>query len=871
MTRLQVVASFAVAIFAAAASADPALPLTPWPRSVKTSPGSLTLASGSRVVTSDKALTPLANLLADEIFITTGRRLAVAAGVPADGDIHLVLDAKLERDHHTLTVAGRAVVTGGNHTAVALGTATLLQLLRDEAGGLVLPRVAIDDGPQIPYCAVMIDIARKHHPIESLRQYIRICRFYKIRYIQLHMTDDQMWMFPSTAFPERGKRNSPLGGGGPVPPYTLKELRELVAFADARGVTLVPELELPGHSGQLRGTLPGIFHYRQNDGKLLTQETVNMVGDKAYAAIETIIGEMSDVFRSSPYFHVGFDEASIAGIEKLDEVKAFMAGHHMTAGHEVLNYFQNRVQSFVTKNGKRLSVWDANIGPVAPPKDLIVSVWNPGGGADVFVGKGYAVNQMPWSPPSPYFDPHNVNGVNLKHGDPLLHGHIYPIWESGPEQALPLLRANASVRNEPAWNPECNRGLADFLARQHATAGRLDRLLAGFTFEMKGAIDPQTYLRLDPMFEKAIDLNLVGQVKPEDVRYTLDGGEPTAQSPRWAGPLSVGTTLTLKARRFDAGAPPDTATLVIPLSKAPTIQTAARGAAVTIKPEKPGYFGPGAKGMTDGLLGVDANFTSPGWVGWNATPVEITIDQVRAVEISTLAVHCMRADFGLEFPGEVAYSASDDGKSWKPLATVRRDAGVKGLGWFRADVAPVKVRYLRAVCTPLPGAHWIFIDEFAVNPPPMAPNLKHAAMGKPVTLAHPPSETYNLPGVAGLTDGFTGPTADFLNPQWIGIEGKPFIATIDLGAATEVRRVGASFMRYQRAGIYVPVQLEVSVSDDGTSFRTIGTAKSRRENKPNLLETLAVDVTAVKARFVRVAAPTSGLWIFADEVFVNPE
>jgi hexosaminidase len=85
------------------------------------------------------------------------------------------------------------------------------------------------------------------------------CRLCKIRYVVLHMSDENAWTFPSSKFPELGSQNFAWAGGEKPTVYPLDELKELVAFADARGVTLVPELEVPGHSGQLRGTLPEIF------------------------------------------------------------------------------------------------------------------------------------------------------------------------------------------------------------------------------------------------------------------------------------------------------------------------------------------------------------------------------------------------------------------------------------------------------------------------------------------------------------------------------------------------------------------------------------------------------------------------------------
>jgi hexosaminidase len=147
----------------------------------------------------------------------------------------------------------------------------------------------------------------------------------------------------------------------------------------------------------------------------------------------------------------------------------------------------------------------------------------------------------------------------------------------------------------------------------------------------------------------------------------------------------------------------------------------------------------------------------------------------------------------------------------------------------------------------------------------------HAALGKPVTMTHPPAEAYSAPGVGGLTDGFIGHSADFMNPQWLGIEGKNLEATIDLEKVIDVREVGVHFLQHVQAGIHIPQTLDVLVSDDGKEFRKAATAKRRQDNRAAFTETLTATLEGVKGRFVRVVAYTNGQWLFADEVLVNPE
>jgi hexosaminidase len=122
-----------------------------------------------------------------------------------------------------------------------------------------------------------------------------------------------------------------------------------------------------------------------------------------------------------------------------------------------------------------------------------------------------------------------------------------------------------------------------------------------------------------------------------------------------------------------------------------------------------------------------------------------------------------------------------------------------------------------------------------------------------------------------LTDGFVGRSPDFLNLQWLGVEASNFDATIDLGQVLDVREVGAHFLQSVRVGIRLPVAMDVLVSGDGKEFRTVGAVKHVPDDRPAYMKTLSVKLDGVTGRFLRVVGYNGGSWLFADEVFVNPE
>jgi hexosaminidase len=618
--------------------------------------------------------------------------------------------------------------------------------------------------------------------------------------------------------------------------------------------------------------LPEIFGFKDANGKTVTLGFLNVASERAYQTLNTLVGEMCSVFQSSPYFHIGCDETSLAGVEKMPQAKAYMARHKLASPHALFNHFVNRMHGVVKKHGKRMIVWEgAALDPVATPKDLIVMPWVGGAGtASGLVKNGYAVINAPWGGSAAFFDPYLVNGARLRRGESLLLGATSLLWEAPETRAVPFLRQAGATQNEYTWNPAARRDQAALLGRLQATGPALDRLLHGFTFETKGALDPRVYLRLDPLFEKTVTATLKSSLPEIQVRYTTDGSEPTPRSTLYARPITIRQTTTLKAKWFARDGRTSGPTLTREFREVPVLRHDGVGAAVTLSPDRPGYYGPGPQGLSNGFLAAGDESSSAGWVGWEGkqTRIVITLDLGKPTRIKRLGGHFLRASGGITLPTKVQFAVSNDGKAFRPVATVADKAGIRERGWYLAKVPGIKARYI--CVTPTPGGDWTFIDEVAVNPPPLVAPLGHAALGKPVTLAFPPAQAYSAPGLPGLTDGFVARSPDFMNLEWLGIEGKNFDATVDLGKAIAVYQVGANFLQHVGAGIRIPQRLDILVSSDGKRFREVARVLHKQDDRSAYIKTLTADLKKVKARFVRVVAHTNGQWVFVDEVFVNP-
>jgi hexosaminidase len=482
----------------AAAAADPAdrhpdLHLIPWPKKLRADAGHMPLTAESCIVAGDKRLAPLAEILAEEIALLTGLNLKVAAGTGRAGDIVLRLgwvragepilalrDRELTRTTdgvHALAIDRLAVVTGFDYRATAEGTATLLQLLGRADGGFRLPRVTIEDWPHADYCGVLLDVARQNHPIAAIKQVVQLCRLYKARYLQLHLTDDQGWTFPSTRYPQLGTKNHAAHGGVPPRVYTLDELKELVAYADARGVTLVPEFEMPGHCGAAVRALPEVFDALDPESKRpVGLGCMNLSSEALYPALDTLIGEMCAVFRSSPYFHIGSDEVTSGRLSLHSGYKAFLQRHGLKDDAALADHFVRAVCALVRKHGKKAIKWEglANFAT----RDVILMCWE---GNSTFateaVARGYATITCPWNLGVPWerWDMYRCNASQLKRGDPVL-GATLVAWEQPPATHIANLRHLAS-RQERTWGPDNQVTVAGFAARFQPLDAKAGKLL----------------------------------------------------------------------------------------------------------------------------------------------------------------------------------------------------------------------------------------------------------------------------------------------------------------------------------------------------------------------------------------------------------
>ena len=405
------------------------LPLIPLPVSVKPGEGSFGFSKETTIRFSP-GLETEAGLLASDLSTRTGSEQKAEADTKAKtpGGIVLGTDTSLDlpAGGYLLKITpDNVTVTGKDSAGVFYGTRTIIQLLpplgtdawKDSAPEL-LPAVEIKDYPRFAWRGTMLDVGRHLFPAEDVKRFIDWMAFHKLNVFHWHLTEDQGWRIEIRKYPKLtevgawrdssppyGNRKSDDGkryGGF----YTQEQIKEIVAYAAARHITIVPEIEMPGHAAAAIASYPELGN---NDIPNYAPKVETRWGVHPYtfAPTEEVFSFITDVFTEvcelfpSQYIHMGGDEAPKNQWEKSPRVKALMKKEGFKTGHDVQSYFVKRVEKILEAKGRRLIGWDEIREGGLSPQATVMS-WRGEAGGIASAKEGHDVVMAPNS--HTYFD-----------------------------------------------------------------------------------------------------------------------------------------------------------------------------------------------------------------------------------------------------------------------------------------------------------------------------------------------------------------------------------------------------------------------------------------------------------------------------------
>jgi hexosaminidase len=365
----------------AMAQTPSSLNLMPMPTKVQVGTGQLVVDQSFAAVStgqSDARLDSGIPRFLDQVSRQTGMQLN---GQPADAsNATLVIRAEnagrkvqeLDEDEsYTLEITtSRATLTAPNALGALHGLQTFLQLIEPTPAGFAVPAITIQDQPRFPWRGLLIDVSRHFIPIEVLERNLDGMAAVKMNVLHWHLSDDE-------GFRVESKRFSKLHQSGSEGQYyTQAEIRDFVAYARDRGIRVVPEFDIPGHSRSWLAAYPELASlpgpYRA--GRIANADTVmDPTRDQTYKFLDKFIGEMAGLFPDA-YFHIGGDEVNNKPWDSNPKIQEFIRAHGMKNNRDLQAYFNQRLQKIVSKHGKIMVGWDEVLHPDLP-KTVVVESW----------------------------------------------------------------------------------------------------------------------------------------------------------------------------------------------------------------------------------------------------------------------------------------------------------------------------------------------------------------------------------------------------------------------------------------------------------------------------------------------------------------
>jgi hexosaminidase len=357
--------------------------LMPVPASIQFGTGRLSITSAFQVATksySDARLRAALNRMMKRLSGRTG--ITFTPVIKNDeSQATLVIDcagpgrtipAVDEDETYQLDVSDhQARLTAPTVVGALRGLETFLQLISADRDGFFLPAVTIRDQPRFRWRGLLIDVARHYQPMEVLKRNLDAMAAVKLNVFHWHLTENQGFRIESRKFPKLHQ----MGSDGLY--YTQEQAREIVAYAAERGIRVVPEFDMPGHStAWLVGypelaSLPGPYEIERRAG--IFDPTLDPTRDEVYKFLDTFIGEMAALFPDA-YLHIGGDENEGKQWDRNPQIQAFMKEKGLKDNHALQAYFNQRLLKILQKHKKKMIAWDEILQPDLP-RDVVIQSW----------------------------------------------------------------------------------------------------------------------------------------------------------------------------------------------------------------------------------------------------------------------------------------------------------------------------------------------------------------------------------------------------------------------------------------------------------------------------------------------------------------
>lgn len=709
-----------------------------------------------------------ANMLASYIEQATGIRPAIGKS-KSGAAIVLTIDKNIANaEGYKLDADAKHIrITGASAAGVFYGIQTLrksLPLVNGKASKVSIPAVHIADAPRFAYRGTHLDVSRHFVTADSVRQFIDMLALHNINRFHWHLTDDQGWRIEIKKYPlltQIGSKraqtvighNSGKYDGKPYSGfYTQKQIRDIVKYAADRYITIVPEIDLPGHMQAALAAYPdmgctgGPYEVWQKWG--VSDNVLCAGNDKTLTFIDNVLKEITQLFPSK-YIHVGGDECPKTQWQKCPKCQARIKALNLEAkdGHSaeerLQSYIITHASNYLKSLGRNTIGWDEILeGGLA--EGATVMSWRGESGGIAAAKQHHDVVMTPNS--YLYFDYYQSLD---KANEPIAIGGYLPLetvysYEPMPKEltadearhiigvqaniwteymptfkqmqymALPRLAALSEVQ----WSQPALKDYNSFTNRLTEFTHLYDRLgynYAKHLYNVAIHVDSDNKWR-----EILIHMTTAGNA---EIRYTLDGTEPTANSTLYTGAIVLQKSAKIRAAAFRNGKRSSVTSQDISFNKATACPVE------LLQPTHKNYTYKGGATLTDGLLG-DKGFGTGRWLGFSGNDLEAVIDLKQNTDVSSVSLNtCVDKGSWIFDARNIEVSVSADGKSFTKVASkslpALEEQTPDNIYTYELTFPQTTTRYVKVTATSehnIPEWHggkgkpaFLFVDEISVK------------------------------------------------------------------------------------------------------------------------------------------------------------
>lgn len=742
--------------------------IIPKPTQVAVKEGVFKFSKETKFVVSGDFQKEASTALIQKFETAAGWKPEIATAIPASNFIQFKVDPALKNEAYVLDVNSKSItITAKGNAGFIYGLESIRQLLPEaiESQYVVtsarweIPAVTINDQPRFQWRGLMLDLSRHFFDKKYILQTIDRLAMHKMNVLHLHLVDDQGWRIEIKKYPKLtevgawrvDQENTSWNARLTVNPdekgtyggfLTQEELKEIVKYAAAKNIEIIPEIEMPAHVSSAIASYPELACFDQRigvpSGGLWPITDIYCAGkESTFEFLQNVIDEVIAIFPSK-YIHIGGDEATKTNWEKCPNCQKRMKDNGLKNTHELQSYFVKRMEKYINSKGKKIIGWDEILEGGLAPEATVMSWRGTQGGIDA-AKQGHDVIMTPETPcyfnfyqgpqnEEPIaFDAYNplnevykfdpvVPGMTPQEAAHVLGGQAN-LWAEhlpGPKDSEYMIFPRLAALSETLWSTKESRNWVDFTGRLASLLRRYDHL--GINYAKSAYL--VTASSAADMSQKKINVTLKNEFPNPDIRYVLGNKNIDHNALKYTSPIEFTETTVLKASLFQNDKPVGkTFTDSIVFHKGV-------GRKVNyLTPFNQNYKGDGPFQMVNAIRG-SKNFHDGQWQAWLVNDMELVVDLDKVESVEEVTIGTLESQgAGVNFPIFLKVLVSNDGIKYKEVGKIARPYAVNPaseLKDFKISFAKQNARYVKVIAgnlkkSPKGESSWLFVDEILVN------------------------------------------------------------------------------------------------------------------------------------------------------------